>query len=106
MFNKDKLKALIERHSEINKLFEEGKEIDPELTKNFVTFPLNDPTLIYNNKNTMGELEEATFKMNEAKEMKMKAVNEMRWEDAAVLRDQERKFEKLVKELTEKDEIQ
>lgn len=31
---------VIEKHDKINKLFEENKEISPELTKNFVTFPL------------------------------------------------------------------
>ena len=36
------LNELVNKHQKINKLFEEGKAIDPELTKNFVTFAISD----------------------------------------------------------------
>lgn len=38
----DVLQHIIKKHSIINLLFEQGKEIPEELTKNFITFPLND----------------------------------------------------------------
>lgn len=40
---KNKLKKMIENHNKINQQFENGEEIDKELTKNFVTFPIIDP---------------------------------------------------------------
>jgi hypothetical protein len=35
------LHLLVEKHKKINKQIEEGKGIDPELSKNFVTFSLS-----------------------------------------------------------------
>ena len=40
--NVEALNELVNKHQKINKLFEEGKAIDPQLTKNFVTFPISD----------------------------------------------------------------
>ena len=42
-------------------------------------------------------LEEATFKMNEAKELKNKAIRHQKWEDAA--------YERIVKELSLENNI-
>jgi hypothetical protein len=39
---KNRLDQLLEKHNKINKKIEEGKSIDPELSKNFVSFPLPD----------------------------------------------------------------
>ena len=50
-------------------------------------------------------LEEATFKMNEAKELKNKAIRHQKWEDAADARDIERKYERIVKELSLENNI-
>ena len=50
-------------------------------------------------------LEEATIKMNEAKELKNKFVQNQRWEDAAGARDVERKYERIIKELTLENNI-
>ncbi len=36
----DALNTLVDRHKKINQLIREGKDIDPELSKNFVTFPV------------------------------------------------------------------
>lgn len=48
------------------------------------------------------ELENARFLMNESKKLKMEAVQNQKWETAADYRDDERKYEKAVKELEEK----
>jgi uncharacterized coiled-coil DUF342 family protein len=37
----DSMRELVQRHDEINKCIEEGKSIDPKLSKNFVVFPLS-----------------------------------------------------------------
>ena len=37
---KTNLQYQIEKQNKINELFENGKDIDPELTKNFITFPI------------------------------------------------------------------
>ena len=41
------IKDVLDRHNQINKCFEEGKKIDEELTKDFVTFPISE-TILYN----------------------------------------------------------
>jgi hypothetical protein len=41
LFNMKALKQLADDHAKINRLIEEGKEIDPELSKHFVTFPIS-----------------------------------------------------------------
>ena len=44
--NVDKMNEVVEKHKTINKLFEEGKEIPSELTKDFITFPItNNPKI-------------------------------------------------------------
>ena len=40
--NLEIIQNIIDKHRIINILFEQGKEIPEELTKNFITFPLND----------------------------------------------------------------
>jgi hypothetical protein len=42
MINKKELLKLIKRHQKINEQFESGQNIDPELTKKFITFPILD----------------------------------------------------------------
>lgn len=39
--NMEALDQLVNKHEKINRLFEAGKDIDPELTKSFVTFPIH-----------------------------------------------------------------
>jgi hypothetical protein len=41
-FNTEALDQLADKHEAINQLLREGKAIDPELTENFVAFPLHD----------------------------------------------------------------
>ncbi len=41
--NVGEVKKAIEKYKIIDKAIQEGKDIDPELTKNFVTFPINKP---------------------------------------------------------------
>jgi hypothetical protein len=45
LFNMKALKQLADDHAKINRLIEEGKEIDPELSKNFVTFPISNNSI-------------------------------------------------------------
>ena len=39
--NYEALDKLIEKQRRIKQILSEGKEIDPEITKNFVTFPIS-----------------------------------------------------------------
>jgi hypothetical protein len=39
--NPETLNELVDNHKKINKLLKEGKNIAPELTENFVTFPIH-----------------------------------------------------------------
>jgi hypothetical protein len=48
------------------------------------------------------ELENARFLMNKSKKLKIEAVQNQKWETAAYYRDDERKYEKIIKELEEK----
>lgn len=41
-WNLKNLNELLERHGKINKAIQEGRKVDPELTKNFISFPLSD----------------------------------------------------------------
>lgn len=45
------------------------------------------------------KLENARFLMNESRNLKWKAVQNQKWEEAADHRDQERKYEKIVNDL-------
>jgi len=47
LFDEETVQEMINRHETVNKQFEEGKPIDPKLTKGFVSFPLSDD--VFNN---------------------------------------------------------
>jgi hypothetical protein len=62
------MRTIIEKHSEINKLFEEGKEIPKELSKNFVTFPLSTKRQYFTYKVDDGKAKKVSYKFTNKKD--------------------------------------